>query len=201
MSPGLFAKTKRILDMTSLQDIKPEQIDALNKQSQAAFDAQIKRLRELSNAKPALEEVLHQNVDPQSLCGCGDPQNICGYFNFEGCGDGGYSHTETIQISASPAKIGPNAPQQGAAVRFIGQATGTGTDINLSGIYLQGKVPDAENLIGISLLLQLSISPGSLTLHLYEGQRLLAVLVHPSQYGGSIGGEFSGSGTGYFQLA
>jgi len=50
-------------------------------------------------------------------------------------------------------------------------------------------------------LLQLSISPGSLTLQLYDGQRLLAVLVHPSPYGGSIGGEFSGSGTGYFQLA
>ncbi|WP_040065926.1 hypothetical protein [Pseudomonas batumici] len=185
----------------SLQNIKPEQIDALKKQSQAAFDSQIKSLRELSNTKPALEEVLHQNVHPQSLCGCGCQQYICGYFSFEGCGCGCYPQTETIQITASPADIGPNAPQQGTAVRFVGQVTGTGTNINIPNIYLQGTVPDAENLIGVSLSLQLSISPGSLTLFISEGQRLLTVMVHPSQYAANISGQFSGSGYGIFQLA
>ena len=183
----------------SLQNINPEQIDALKKQSQAAFDAQIKSLRELSNAKPALEEVLHQNVHPQSLCGCGSRQNICGYFSFESCGGGSYPQTETINISASSAEIGPNAPQQGVTVRFVGQVTGTGTNVDIPNIYLQGTVPDAENLIGVSLLLQLSMSSGSLALYVHEGQRLLTVLVHPSQYGGSISGEFSGSGSGTFQ--
>lgn len=187
--------------MTSFQDIKPEQVDALKKQSQAAFDAQIKRQQEVASAKPALEEVLHQKVHPQSLCGCGCQQNICGYFSFEGCGCGCYPQTETIQISASPADIGPYAPQQGTRVRFVGQATGTGTNINIPTIYLQGTVPDAENLIGVPLSLQLSISPGSLTLYLFEGPRLLAALVHPSQYGGNITGQFSGSGTGFFQPA
>src|SRR5450830_345667 len=202
MSPGLFAKTKRILVMTlSLQNIKPEQIDGLTKQSQAAFDAQIKRLRALSNANPALEEVLHQNVQPQSLCGCGSRQNICGYFSIESSGGGSYPQTETIQISASTAEIGPNAPQQGTTVRFVGQVTGTGTNVNIPNIYLQGTAPDAGNIIGVSLLLQLSISSGSLALYLHDGQRLLAVLVHPSLYGGSISGQFSGSGNGVFQRA
>jgi hypothetical protein len=187
--------------MTSFQDIKPEQVDALKKQSQAAFDAQIKRQQEVASAKPALKEVLDQKVHPQSLCGCGCQQNICGYFSFEGCGCGCYPQTETIQISASPADIGPNAPQQGTRVRFVGQATGVGTNINISSLYLQGTVPDAENLIGVPLSLQLSISPGSLTLYLFEGQRLLAALVHPAQYAGNISGQFSGSGTGFFQPA
>ena len=187
--------------MTSFQDIKPEQVDALKKQSQAAFDAQIKRQQEVVSAKPALKEVLDQKVHPQSLCGCGCQQNICGYFSFESCGGGCYPQTETIQITASPADIGPNAPQQGTAVRFVGQATGIGTNINIPTIYLQGTVPDAENLIGVPLSLQLSISPGSLTLYLSEGPRLLAVLVHPSQYGGNISGQFSGTGTGFFQPA
>jgi hypothetical protein len=51
------------------------------------------------------------------------------------------------------------------------------------------------------LSLHLSISPGSLTLYLFEGQRLLAALVHPAQYAGNISGQFSGSGTGFFQPA
>lgn len=181
--------------MTSFQDIKPEQIDALKKQSQAAFDAQIKRLQELVSAKPALQEVLHQDVHPQSLCGCGSQQNICGFFTFEGCGDG----TETIQINASAVEIGPNAPQQGTAARFIGQATGTGSNINIPNLYLVGKAPNAGNLIGVMLTLQLSINSGSLTLYLFEGPRLLAALV--PQHGANISGQFSGSGTGIFQRA
>ncbi|KIH84205.1 hypothetical protein UCMB321_2005 [Pseudomonas batumici] len=86
-------------------------------------------------------------------------------------------------------------------MRFVGQVTGTGTNINIPNIYLQGTVPDAENLIGVSLSLQLSISPGSLTLFISEGQRLLTVMVHPSQYAANISGQFSGSGYGIFQLA
>ncbi|MEF9673585.1 hypothetical protein QNM99_20785 [Pseudomonas sp. PCH446] len=84
-------------------------------------------------------------------------------------------------------------------MRFVGQVTGTGTNVNIPNIYLQGTAPDAGNIIGVSLLLQLSISSGSLALYLHDGQRLLAVLVHPSQDGGSISGQFSGSGTGVFQ--
>lgn len=182
--------------MTSLQDIKPEQVDALNQRSQAAFDEQIKRMAELARAKPMLQEVLDQKVHPQSLSGLGGQQTICGYFNFVNCGSGCYPHTETIQISALSADIGPNA-QQKIPVRFVGQATGTGTDINLSGIYLQGTVPEAANLINIQLTLQLSIHSGSLTLYVFEGPRLLAALV--PQNGVNIGGAFSGNGTGAFQ--
>jgi hypothetical protein len=181
--------------MTSLQDIKPEQIDALNKQSQAAFDAQIKRQQEVASAKPALKEVLDQKVHPQSLCGCGCQQTICGFFTFEGCGCGCYPQSETIQISSSLGNIEP----QGVGVKFVGQVTGSGTNINISpGVYLQGIVPDAENLIGIPLTLQLSINSGSLILYLFEGPRLLTALV--PQYGANISGEFSGSGTGIFNL-
>jgi len=185
----------------SLQDISSDQVEALKKQSQAAYDSEVKRLQELSSAKPALQEVLHQNVHPQSLCGCGCKQNICGYFNFEGCGCGCGTGTEVIQITASPADIGPNAPQQGTRVRFTGQATGTGTSLNISGVYLQGTVPDAENLVGVQLSLQLAISPGSISLYISEGPRLLAVLVHPQQYSATINGEFFGSGFGTFTLA
>lgn len=185
----------------SLQNIKPEEIDALKKQSQAAFDAEIQRRDDVVSAKPALQEVLHQKVHPQTLCGCGCQQNICGYFNFEGCGCGCGPHTETIQISSSLANIGPNAPQQGTPVRFIGQATGTGTNLEISNVYLQGTVPDAENLIGIQLSLQLSINQGALSLSILEGNRLIAVLVHPAQYHADINGQFYGSGIGMFQQA
>jgi len=185
----------------SLQDIKPEEIANLKNQSQAAFDAEIQRRNEVVSAKPALREVLHQNVHPQSLCGCGCQQNICGYFNFEGCGCGCSPHTETVQISSALANIGPNAPQQGTSVRFIGQATGTGTNLDIRDVYLQGTVPDAENLIGIQLSLQLSINQGALSLSIFEGSRLIAVLVHPAQYQANINGQFYGSGIGMFQQA
>ncbi|MDR8364270.1 hypothetical protein [Pseudomonas sp. JL3] len=185
--------------MTSFQDIKPEQVDALKKQSQAAFDAQIKRMQEFVSAKPALQEVLDQKVHPQSLCGCGCQQTICGDFCFESCGGSCFTQPETLQISASPADIGP-VGQQGTTVRFVGQATGTGTGINISNLYLLGTVPNAENLIGVPLMLNLSINSGSLSLYLYDGyHRLVAVLVPP--YGANISGEFSGSGNGYFQRA
>ncbi|WP_025112456.1 hypothetical protein [Pseudomonas sp. H1h] len=185
----------------SLQDLKPDQIEAFKKQSQVAFDAEIKRRQDVVAAQPALREVLHQNVHPQTLCGCGCQQNICGYFNFSGCGCGCGPQTETIQISSSLCNIGPEAPQQGTSVRFIGQATGTGTSLNISNAYLQGTVPDAENLIGIQLTLQLSINQGALSLAILEGNRLLAVLVHPSQYAANINGQFYGSGFGTFTRA
>lgn len=185
----------------SLQDIKPEQVDELKKQSQAAFDAVIESRKEVVNKNPALQEVLHQNVQPQSLCGCGCQQNICGYFTFKGCGCGCAPHSETIQISASLANIGPNAPQSGTTVRFVGQVDGTGTNIDITNVYLQGTVPDAENLIGIQLSLDLSINTGSIQLVVREGSRVLAVLVHPSQYAANISGQFYGSGTGMFLRA
>lgn len=185
----------------SLQDIKPEEIDALKKQSQAEFDAEIQRRDAVVSAKPALQEVLHQKVHPQTLCGCGCRQNICGFFNLEGCGCGCSPHTETVQISSSLANIGPNAPQNGTPVRFIGQATGTGTNLDINDVYLQGIVPDAENLIGIQLSLQLSINQGELSLAVLEGNRLLAVLVHPANSEGNIDGQFYGSGIGMFQRA
>ncbi|MBV4458733.1 hypothetical protein KVG96_12295 [Pseudomonas sp. COR58] len=185
----------------SLQDLKPDQIAEFQKQSQAAFNAEIKRREAVTNAKPALREVLHQNVHPQSLCGCGCQQNICGYFNFNGCGCGCGPHTETIQITTSLCNIGPEAPQQGTPVRFIGQATGTGTNINISNAYMQGTVPDAENLIGVPLTVNLSINQGTLSLAIYEGSRLLAVLIHPSQYAANISGQFFGSGSGMFAPA
>ncbi|CAH0277267.1 hypothetical protein [Pseudomonas brassicacearum] len=184
----------------SLQDIKPEQVDALKKQSQVAFDEQIKRMQALVSEKPALQEVLDQKVHPKSLCGCGCSQNICGYFCFEGCGSSCYPHSETIQITASPAVIGPDAPQQGTRVRFVGYATGTGTNVEISNLYLQGSVPDAENLVNVPLSLQLTINQGSLSLYFFEGTRLLAVMLHPSQYASNISGEFSGTGSGTFQL-
>lgn len=185
----------------SLQDIKPEEIEALNKQSQSAFEAEIQRREDVVRAKPALQEVLHQNVHPQTLCGCGCQQVVCGYFNFEGCGCGCSPHTETIQISSSLASIGPNAPRNGITARFIGQATGTGTNLDIRNVYLQGTVPDVENLIGIQLSLQLSINPGSLSLSVYEGNRLLAVLIPSPKDLGKINGQFFGSGFGMFMQA
>jgi hypothetical protein len=186
----------------SLQGITPDQADALKKQSQAAYDAEIKSRQALASQRPALQAALDQKVQTQSLCGCGSQQNICGYFSFEGCGSscGCAPHTETVQITATPADIGPNAPSQGTMVRFVGQATGTGTgaNIDISNAYLQGTVPDAENLIGIQLSLVLSINPGSIALTLLEGSRVLAVLVHPSQYAANINGQFYGSGIGVF---
>ena len=85
-------------------------------------------------------------------------------------------------------------------MRFIGQATGTGSDgnINIPTIYLQGTVPDAENLIGVPLTLQLAINPGSIVLTLLENGRVLTSLVHPPQYAGSINGQFFGVGNGEF---
>ncbi|MBV4477786.1 hypothetical protein N8H74_25295 [Pseudomonas sp. B2M1-30] len=181
----------------SLQDIKPDQVEAFSKQSRAAFDAEIKSRQAVLSAKPALQEVLNQNVHPQSLCGCGCQQNVCGYFCFEGCGCGCAPHPETIQISSSLAIIGPEAPQQGTKVRFIGQASGSGSNIDISNAYLQGTVPDAENLVNVPLTLQLAINGGTLSLSLYEGNRLLTVLTHPTQYG-TISGQFFGGGTGKF---
>ncbi|HWW04778.1 hypothetical protein [Collimonas sp.] len=185
----------------SLQDIKPELVNELNKQSRAAYDDAIKNRQTLISKKPSLKAAFDQSVQKQSLCGCGCQQNICGYFSFEGCGCGCGPSTETVYISATPADIGPNAPAQGTPVRFVGQATGTGTNVDISNVYLQGMVPDAENLIGVQLLLELSISPGSITLTLLEGTRVLAVLVHPSQYAANINGQFYGGGSGMFTLS
>lgn len=184
-----------------VKDITPAQANALNAQSQAAYDAALKNRQTLISKKPSLQAAFDQSVHPQSLCGCGCQQNICGYFCFEGCGCGCGPHTETVYITASPADIGPNAPQQGTPVRFVGQATGAGTNIDISNVYLQGTVPDAENLIGIQLSLELSINSGTIALTLLEGTRVLAVLVHPAQYAATINGQFTGSGTGRFTLA
>lgn len=186
---------------TPVQDIAPDQVKALATQSRAAYDEAIKNRQTLVSKKPSLQAAFDQKVQPQSLCGCGCQQNICGYFSFEGCGCGCGPHTETVEITAYPADIGPNAPQQGTPVRFVGQATGTGTDVDISNVYLQGTVPDAENLIGIQLSLELSIYPGSITLTLLEGPRVLAVLVHPQQYAANINGQFYGTGMGVFQMA
>lgn len=182
----------------TLQDIKPEQVDELETQSRAAFDAEISRLKELSTIKPALKEVLNQNVHPQSLCGCGCEQVICGYFCFESCGCGCGLHSEAIHISASPATIGPRG-QQGTSVRFDGQVTGTGTNLSLSNIYMAGSMPDSETLIGVPLTLTLNINEGAIKLTLSEYGRVLGVLVSlPSS---SLNGQFLGSGTGIFQRA
>ena len=189
---------------SSLQNITPEQVNALNKQSRAAYDAALKDRQTLISKRPSLRAALDQSVHPQSLCGCGSQQNICGYFAFEGCGSGCGPHPETVHITTHVAMIGPNAPQQqGTSVRFVGQAAGTQNDlgnynVDIPNVYLQGTVPDAENLIGIQLSLQLSIEPGSVNLALSEGPRLLAVLVIPPQYAAMVGGQFSGAGYGTF---
>lgn len=188
--------------MTSLQDIKPEQVNALNKQSRDAYNAEVQSREALVSKNPQLKPAFNQQVHPQSLCGCGCQQNICGYFSFQGCGCGcGCApHAETVQISAQLANIGPDAPSQGTLVNFIGQVTGSGSggNINISTLYLQGTVPDAENLIRVPLTLQLVINPGSLNLTLLENGRVLASLVHPSGYAGSINGQFFGVGNGEF---
>ncbi|EMF7560922.1 hypothetical protein V4F78_000311 [Serratia marcescens] len=188
--------------MPSLQDITPEQANTLNKRSRDAYNAEVQSRQALLNQHPQLKPAFNQQVHPQSLCGCGCQQNICGYFSFQGCGCGcGCApHAETVQISAQLANIGPNAPSSGTSVRFIGQATGTGSDgnINIPTIYLQGTVPDAENLIGVPLTLQLAINPGSIVLTLLENGRVLTSLVHPPQYAGSINGQFFGVGNGEF---
>lgn len=182
----------------SLQDVKLSDISALNKQSQGAYDAQLASRQALVSQQPALQAGFNQAVHPQSRCGCGCQQNVCGYFNFQACGCGCYPQTEVMSISSSLAIIGPDAPQQGTKVRFSGQATGVGTTVNISNVYLQGTVPDAENLIGVSLTLELSINQGSISLTLLEGARVIAVLVHPPQYAANINGQFYGSGTGVF---
>lgn len=185
----------------TLQDIKPDEIVALKNQSQAEFDEEINRREAVANAKPALQEVLHQKVHPQSLCGSGSPQNICGYFYIEGCGCGSSPHTETIQITSMRANIGPNAPYEGTSVRFIGQVTGTGTNLDIRDVLLLGTVPDAENLIGIQLSLQLSINQSNMSLSIFEGSRLIAILVPTVENRASINGQFFGAGIGMFQQA
>ncbi|KVC87904.1 hypothetical protein [Burkholderia ubonensis] len=185
----------------SLQDIKPDQVEALKKQSQAAYDEAIKSRQALVSQRPALQAALDQSVQRQSLCGCGCQQNICGYFCFQACGCGCGSSPENVYISSSLADIGPNAPQYGTKVTFSGYASGNGTSLDISNVYLQGTVPDAENLIGIQLALDLVINAGSIYLTLREGSRVLAVLVHPQQYAANINGQFSGSGYGTFSLA
>ncbi|MCI0994796.1 hypothetical protein FGE05_10200 [Pseudomonas sp. ICMP22404] len=169
----------------SLQDIAPDQVDALKKQSQAAYDLEVKRLQE-------------QNVHPHSLAGVGSQQGICGYFRFESGDSIDGSHTETIQITALSAMIGPDAPQQGIRVRFSGHATGTGTHLNTSNLYLLGTAPDAVSLIGVQLTLQLLISAGKIKVFISDGTRLQAVLVNPQQSPPDFDGEFSGSGVGTF---
>ncbi|OKB68260.1 hypothetical protein BHU62_01955 [Serratia marcescens] len=192
--------------MPSLQDITPAQANALNKQSRDAYNAEVQSRQALLNQNPQLKPVFNQQVHPESLCGCGCQQNICGYFDFQGCGCACACapHAETVQISAQLANIGPNAPQNGTLVRFIGQATGTGSDGNiyLPSLYLQGTAPDTANLIGIPLTLTLSIQPGSLVMPLSDMYgRVLTTLVHPSQYGPNITGQFFGTGTGHFERA
>lgn len=172
----------------SPQDIAPDQVDALKKQSQAAYDVEVKRLQD-------------QNVHPKSLAGVGSRQGICGYFRFESGDSIDGPHTETIQITALSAMIGPDAPQQGIRVRFSGQATGTGTHLNTSNLYLLGTAPDALNLIGVQLTLQLSMSAGSIKVYISDGTRLQAVLVNPQQSPPDFDGEFSGSGVGTFTQA
>jgi hypothetical protein len=174
----------------SLQDIAPDQVDILKKQSQAAYDVEVKKLQEL-----------HQNAHPQTLAGLGSRQGICGYFSFESSDSSNGSHAETIQISASSAMIGPDAPQQGIRVRFAGHATGTGTHLNISNLYLLGMAPDAGSLIGVQLTLQLLISAGTIKVFISDGTRLQAVLVNPQQSPPDFDGEFSGSGVGTFTQA
>ncbi|MEX0632199.1 hypothetical protein M8494_09860 [Serratia ureilytica] len=58
-------------------------------------------------------------------------------------------------------------------------------------------MPDAENLIGVPLTLQLAILVRS-SLTLLENGRVLTSLVHPPQYAGSINGQFFGVGNGEF---
>jgi hypothetical protein len=185
----------------SFQDIKPADAAALNKQSQGAYDTQLTSRQALVNQQPALQAGFNQGVHTQSCCGCGCQQIVAGYFNFQACGCGCYPQTEVMSISSSLSIIGPNAPQQGSKVRFSGQATGTGTPLNISNVYLQGTVPDAENLIGVPLTLNLYIGQGSISLTILEGARVLAVLVHPPQYAANINGQFYGSGTGVFMPA
>ncbi|AZQ52017.1 hypothetical protein [Burkholderia cenocepacia] len=179
----------------SLKDVTPDQTAELDKKSRAAYDAAIKSREALIAKKPDLKAAFDQSVHPQSLCGCGCQQYICGYFCFEGCGCGCGPHNETVYISSSVADIGPQ-PNQGTPVKFVGQATGTGTNIDLSNIYMQGTVPDAENLIGVLLTLELSINSGAVSMTILDGTRVLAVLV--SGPWGSINGEFTGAGTGTF---
>ncbi|HDR9064191.1 TPA: hypothetical protein QDB03_005878 [Burkholderia vietnamiensis] len=187
----------------SLQNISQEQVDALKQQSQAAYDAQVKSRQALVSQRPALQAALEQEAHPQSLCGCGCQQVIAGYFCFESCGCSCscVPQTETIQISANLADIGPNAPATGTMVRFTGQVTGKGTAINIRDVYLQGTVVDAENVIGVPLTVELSIESGTLIMSLVEGTRLIATLVHPAQYQANITGQFYGFGSGVFQPA
>ncbi|EDT42904.1 hypothetical protein [Burkholderia ambifaria] len=182
----------------TLKDVTPDQIAELDKKSQAAYDVAIKNRQALIAKKPELKAAFDQSVHPQSLCGCGCTQYICGYFCFEGCGCGCGPNDETVYISTSTADIGPQ-PDQGIPVKFVGQATGAGTNIDLSGIYMQGTVPDAANLIGVPLSLSLSINSGSVSMTLLDGPRVLAVLVSGS--GVHANGEFTGSGTGKFTQA
>ncbi|CAI9005686.1 MULTISPECIES: hypothetical protein [Burkholderia] len=182
----------------TLKDVTPDQIAELEKKSQAAYDVAIKNRQALVAKKPELKTAFDQSVQPQSLCGCGCQQYICGYFCFEGCGCGCGPNDETVYISTSVAAIGPQ-PNQGIRVKFVGQATGSGTNINVSGMYMQGTVPDAENLIGVPLSLSLSINSGSVSMTLLEGPRVLAVLVSGPWV--SANGEFTGSGTGMFTQA
>lgn len=184
-----------------LEKINQEQIDKLNKQSQEAYNAEIKGRQTLLAQVPALEPVLNQKVPTESLCGCGCQQVIGGYFGFQGygCMCSCAPHAETVYINSSLCSIGPNAPSQGALVNFVAQVTGTGNgnNIHIPLAYLQGTVPDAENLIGVQMTVQLLIHPGSIILTLIEGCRVLASLVH---YDSNISGQFLGTGTGMFQL-
>lgn len=60
--------------MPSLQDITPEQANALNKQSRDAYNAEVQSRQALLNQHPQLKPAFNQQVHPQSLCGCGCQQ-------------------------------------------------------------------------------------------------------------------------------
>jgi hypothetical protein len=169
-----------------------EQRNALITMSQMAFEAEVQRREQLASQYPHMSSLLSQKVKPESRCGCGCNQTVVGYFAFGSCGCG---CSTPVSITGTPVTINDNN------VTFQGVAYGdVSYPFNTPPVYLAGALNDVQNVVGITLNLNLSITPTSVTLSLYDDNRFIGTLMSsPAYYHGS-GVQFSGNGTGVFRF-
>jgi hypothetical protein len=176
--------------------VTEEQKNALFVLSKVAYDAAVAQRGEMAAGKPGLASSLSQQPHPQSLCGCGCQEYVCGYYCFstQGCGCSSY-----LYISSNLTTIGPTQ-SQGMPAHFNGSANGPmNAGINLSDVYMSGVFPDVNSVVNHTLPFNLEISSGAVTMTFYDQGRVLGGMHSlPGHY---YNGYFHGSGTGTFTLA